>query len=399
MTGRTDRRRGNGWLLASLGGMIAFLLLALPAAKAQEGAADPFRPQAPREMVEEVKSRFIFVFDDSVPRGSVPEWAEALVREHGGQVIHRYSAALKGFAARMAPEAAARLAGTRFIAYHEPDQVFWAVAPPAGKGKPPRAAAECTGETIDWGVARVGGPVDGSGLSNSAWVIDTGVDLDHPDLIVDTARAISHVGKNANDGYGHGTHVAGIIAAIGGNNCGTAGVAAGATVVPVKVLGNNGSGFLSDVIAGVDDVAREAAAGDVANMSLGGGPSNALDQAVVAAAGNGVFFALAAGNESDWAGNHSPARANHANVFTVSAIDRSDVFAGFSNFGNPPVDYAAPGVSILSLYKDGGTATYSGTSMAAPHVAGILLLRGGSVATCGSAAKDPADDPDPIACH
>jgi subtilisin family serine protease len=380
-----------------LGGMVGILLLLVPAARAQGDADGPFQAQASRELMDEVKNRFIFVFNDSVPRGSVPEWADALVREHGGQVIHNYTVALKGFAARMAPEAAARLAAKPFIAYYEQDQIVWAVAPPAGKGKPPKAPAECTGETVDWGVTRVGGPGVGTGMT--AWVIDTGVELDHRDLNVDKDRAKSFVGGSANDGNGHGTHVAGIIGAIHNNGCDTAGVAAGATIVPVRVLGNSGSGFLSDVIAGVNYVATDGVGvpGDVANMSLGGGPSSTLDTAVVNASKKGIYFTLAAGNETDSANNHSPARANGANIFTISAIDRYDNFAWFSNYGNPPIDYAAPGVSIRSLYKGGGTAVLSGTSMAAPHVAGILLITEGSIDSCGVVQGDPDGQPDTIA--
>lgn len=395
MLGPMDCRMGNWKAMKILGGLVGILLLLVPAARAQEEADGLFQARASRELVDEVKNRFIFVFNDSVPRGSVPEWADALVREHGGQVIHHYSAALKGFAARMAPEAAARLAAKPFIAYYEPDQIAWAVAPPAGKGKPTNPPAECTGETVDWGVDRVGGP--GNGTGSTAWVIDTGVDLDHRDLVVDKSRAKSFVGKSADDGNGHGTHVAGIIAAIHNNGCDTAGVAAGATIVPVRVLGNSGSGFISDVIAGVNYVSDVGVPGDVANMSLGGGRSSTLDDAVITASSTGIFFTLAAGNERDYANNHSPARADGTNIFTISAIDGNDDFASFSNYGNPPVDYAAPGVTIKSLYKGGGTAVLSGTSMAAPHVAGILLINGGNIETCWNAQKDPDGNPDPIA--
>ena len=124
-------------------------------------------------------------------------------------------------------------------------------------------------------------------------------------------------------------------------------------------------------------------------------PRDTLDTAVRNAASAGVLFSLAAGNESDDANNHSPARANGANIYTVSAIGTTDVFASFSNYGNPPVDYAAPGVSITSCYKGGGYATMSGTSMAAPHVAGILLL--GPVVANGTASGDPDGNLVPIA--
>jgi subtilisin family serine protease len=117
---------------------------------------------------------------------------------------------------------------------------------------------------------------------------------------------------------------------------------------------------------------------------------------VVKTADRGIFFSLAAGNESDSAEEFEPAHVEHENVYTISAIDRFDVFASFSNYGNPPVDYAAPGVSILSTRMGGGVTTMSGTSMAAPHVCGILLSKG-SPATDGDAVNDPDGNPDPIA--
>ncbi len=129
-------------------------------------------------------------------------------------------------------------------------------------------------------------------------------------------------------------------------------------------------------------------------MSLGGGVSSTLDNAVIAASNTGVKFALAAGNESDDAANHSPARANGPNIFTISAMDINDNFASFSNFG-AGVDFAAPGVSILSTWKGGGYNTISGTSMATPHVCGLLLL--GNVGTDGFVKNDPDGNPDPIA--
>lgn len=219
--------------------------------------------------------------------------------------------------------------------------------------------------------------------------------MTHSDLNVDKTRGKSFItkAKTTNDDNGHGSHVAGIIAAKN-NTIGVVGVAAGALVVPVKVLDSNGSGTSSTVISGINYVLANGKAGDVANMSLGGGVSTALDDAVLKASAV-VKFALAAGNETDNANNHSPARVNGPNIYTVSAMGTGDLWASFSNYGNPPVDYCAPGVSILSTYKSGGYATMSGTSMATPHVAGLLLL--GNIVSNGYVLNDPDGNADPIA--
>ena len=197
------------------------------------------------------------------------------------------------------------------------------------------------------------------------------------------------------DDNGHGTHCAGIVAAID-NTVGVVGVAAGAKVVPVKVLDKRGSGAMSIIIAGVDYVTANGVAGDAANMSLGGSPYDPLDAKVVAMGAAGLFVSLAAGNESDDANNHSPARANGLNIYTISACNSLDAWASFSNYGNPPIDYCAPGVSILSTYKGGALATMSGTSMAAPHACGVLLATGGKPSFLGYVTGDPDGNPDKI---
>ena len=331
----------------------------------------------------------------------------------GAEIIISYSAAISGVALKMSENDAAKLRLNKEVAYVEQDRII-ALGPPCGtpNGEPcPPTDPDDGGDTGDgssteetpYGITRVNGGVTYTG-NKIAWVIDTGVDLYHPDLNVDASRGYNAFtsgrdGKSLDDGNGHGSHVAGTIAALD-NDLGVIGVAAGATVVPVKVLDSRGSGSYSGVIAGVDHVAANGEAGDVANMSLGGPVSDALDKAVLAAAGKGIKFVLAAGNDSDDANNYSPAHVNHANVYTISAMDNTDTFAYFSNYANPPVDYCAPGVNIKSTWKDGGYNTISGTSMAAPHAAGVLLLgnpsSGGTVNDDPDVIEDPNANADPI---
>ncbi len=310
-------------------------------------------------------------------------------------IANVYSSTVFGFSARLDAGTLARLQKDPNVEYIEQDRMISLGRPPhAGGGGGSTAAEE-----KPYGITRVGGGATYTGNS-VAWVIDTGIDLDHEDLNVDASRGFNAFtsgrdGKSLDDGNGHGSHVAGTIAAID-NEIGVIGVAAGATVIPVKVLDSQGSGSYSGVIAGVDYVGANGNAGDVANMSLGGPVSKAVDDAVLAASKSGVLFSLAAGNESDDANNHSPARVNGTNIVTISAMDVNDDFAYFSNWSNPPVDYCAPGVSIKSTWKDGGYNTISGTSMASPHAAGILLATGGNKATDGTVNADPDGNADAI---
>jgi len=339
---------------------------------------------------------YICVFrGGSVARGQERAEANRSANAAGGQVGHVYENTIRGFSVHASAQGVARMqAGNRNIDYCEQDQVMAVIdgvqaqARP-GSGPPPA-------ESTPYGIARVnGGGVTGGG---AAWVIDTGIDLDHPDLNVDAARSRNFVTRETSpeDLNGHGSHVSGTIAAKKGNGIGVVGVSPGSTLVAIRVLNRNGRGSNSDVIAGVDWVGGHGVAGDVANMSLGGGVSQALDDAVVAASSR-VKFALAAGNESEDANNHSPGRANGPNIYTISAVNSTDTFASFSNFGNPPVDYAEPGVSILSTWKDGGYNTISGTSMATPHMAGLLLI--GLKSDGRTAKNDPDGNPDLIGLH
>ena len=269
-------------------------------------------------------------------------------------------------------------------------------AKPAGVGN----GGGNTAQEIPYGINRVGAGQTYTG-TKTAWIIDSGIDQDHPDLNVDTARSVSYVtgggGSSPDDQNGHGTHVAGTVAAID-NSTGVVGVAAGANVVAVRVVNRRGGGSASWCVSGVDYVAANAQSGDVANMSLGYPANPSIDNAVLNAASQGIKFALAAGNDGAFAAtgpSPSPARVNGTNIFTVSAMDVNDNFASFSNYGEPPVDFCAPGVAVKSCWKGGGYNTISGTSMASPHVAGLLMW--GNISSDGTVNGDPDGSPDPIA--
>ena len=291
-----------------------------------------------------------------------------------------------GFIATMTATEAEALRHDESIEAVEPDRVislgscFTVVAP----------------RLITWNINRIG---YGDGIGKTAWIIDSGIDFDHPDLTVDQTRSRSFVEgqTSADDQNGHGTHVAGIIGAKN-NSIGVLGVASGTFLVALKVLDKDGEGNLSYIIQALAYVNTTAEAGDVVNMSVGGeSGSEILDQQVKNTAAKGIYFAIAAGNENKLANLNSPARVNNQNVYTVSAVDSLDNFASFSNYGNDVVDFAAPGVRILSTWMDNKYAYASGTSMAAPHVAGLLLLRGRNITSSGVAKNDPDGTPDPIA--
>jgi subtilisin len=252
--------------------------------------------------------------------------------------------------------------------------------------------------TLSWSVRKTGYGRIGQITQKVAWIIDTGIDLDHPDLNVDNTLSRSFVTgqTTADDVNGHGTHVAGIIGAKN-NTVGLIGIASDVKMIALKVFNQLGEGRLSSVIQAVRHVNQNGKSGDVVNMSLGGeGVSQTLEREIQTAADKGILFSIAAGNESEDVSGYSPARYNHPNVFTVSAVDSLNRFASFSNFGTS-VDVAAYGVRVVSTYSNGRYATMSGTSMAAPHVAGLLLARGVNIPKRGTALNDPDGRPDPIA--
>ena len=227
-------------------------------------------------------------------------------------------------------------------------------------------------QTIPWGVDRIGSPqafLQSRGLGVTVCVVDTGVDLDHPDLQANIVGGINTINsrRTANDDNGHGTHVAGIIAALD-NTIGVVGVAPDAKIFAIKGLNSQGSGWSSDLAEGIYACINNNTR--VINMSWGSAtPSQIIYDALLDAYNAGLVLVAAAGNESS--GVIYPAA--HPEVLAVSAIDSNMQLAWFSNYG-PEIDYAAPGVSINSTYLNGGYRILNGTSMASPHVAGVVAL-------------------------
>jgi subtilisin family serine protease len=303
-----------------------------------------------------------------------------------------YDKVLTGFCAKLTNDQVAQLSKDKSITQIEKDQPvsLQGFLEPENKNLP-----KLQGQTIPWGVTAVGGSVNATTNTGVAWIVDTGVDIDHTDLNVNTTLAKTFVpsGQDAltvDDLNGHGTHVAGIIAAKN-NSIGVTGVCAGATVIPVKVLNRLGTGTMSQIISGLNYIAGNLINGkiNVVNLSLGGSTYTLLDIAVTNLESAGAYIVIAAGNSYKNSNDYSPARVNGNKIFTISAFDKNGKFASWSNWANAPVDYSAPGVSIYSTYKNGGYATMSGTSMSCPHVAGILLANNGAIKYRGTVTNDP----------
>jgi subtilisin family serine protease len=319
--------------------------------------------------------RYIVVLKEAVDSQAVANLHSA---RYGAAVDHVWSQALHGYAAVIPNDRVAALRVDQNVSYVVADGV-----------------AHTQDQTIPWGINKVGADISstkagdhtGSITNVDAYVIDTGIDRSHPDLnVVEFKQYASGPPRDCN---GHGSHVAGTIGARD-DTVGVVGVAPGIRLHAVKVLNCAGSGSWSDVISGINYVAGTSTRPAVANMSLGGPQNAAVDQAVRTAVANGVFFAVAAGNDGADACGHSPAAAGTTSgVDTVAATDSSDAEASWSNFGSC-VDIWAPGVSIYSTYKSGSYATLSGTSMATPHVAGGAALYLSSHPTASPGAVESA---------
>lgn len=326
-----------------------------------------------------------------------------------GALETKFDGAVNGFTATLTTQQAAMLRKRGDVASVEPNQFITLskpvhevgeikqgkiIAKPVDVKLPYVTISPLDGEHIPWNIERVG---FGDGTGKTVWVIDSGVDTDHPDLNVDLAKSRSFIYgiTSVEDGFGHGTKVSGIIAAKN-NGSGMIGVASNATVVALRVFDDAGLGTTARVVSAINYAVTNGQPGDVINISLGGGISSTLDHTVKIAAEKGFRFAIAAGNSGIDCSSTSPARLDAPNVYTVSAVNTYNQLWESSNFG-APIDFAAPGVNITTTTLRGGiVAGCNGTSFATPHVAGILLLRQDIVAH-GSVNGDKDNFPEPVA--
>ncbi|MEN8615249.1 S8 family peptidase [Dehalogenimonas sp. THU2] len=328
--------------------------------------------------------RKIVVFQEQVSQAA----QDAILAKAGAGKIK--SLPLSGAAVVMATPAAEKaLSKFAEVLYIEDDVIATIMVKPEKPGKPggedpPTPLAQIT----PWGIDRIDASLawntsTGSGVKVA--VLDTGIDLTHPDLNVAGSYNAINSRKSANDDNGHGTHVAGTIGA-NNNDFGVVGVAPGVTLYAVKVLDRSGSGWVSDIIEGIEwcmvnDI-------QVINMSLGSASESTIfHKTVTDAYEAGIIIVAAAGNDGDGL-NQPEYPAAWPEVIAVSATDKSDGLAYFSTFGSQ-IELAAPGFAIESTYKGGGYATMYGTSMATPHVTGVVAL-----VIASATVTDTADDDD-----
>lgn len=348
------------YVLLVLAGLCAVIFLSAPV-RTTEAKKDKLRKTA-----NKIENSYIVVLDEETvgERGLfsiAPYIASELATTHGGRLKAVYQHALNGFAVEMTEAQAEALSNDFRVKYVEEDGVV---------------TADVTQSNPPWGLDRIdqrNRPLSATytynwtGAGVRVYVIDTGIRTSHTQFGGRASNVFDAFGGSGQDCNGHGTHVAGTI---GGS---TYGVAKSSLPRGVRVLNCSGSGSNSGVIAGVDWVRLNHVAPAVANMSLGGGASSALDTAVNNLSNAGVAIAVAAGNSNANACNSSPARA--ANAITVGSTTTTDARSSFSNFGTC-LDIFAPGSGILSAWftSNTATATLSGTSMASPHVAGAAAL-------------------------
>ncbi|MFJ8295784.1 S8 family peptidase [Streptomyces sp. NPDC094447] len=366
---RESRRRIATAAAVAVTALTLGTLSALPAAAA---------PAAPEGVIENagaegtIAGSYIVTLDESAPAETAK--GRAVAARFGAKIERTYTSAINGYAVALSEAQARKLAADPSVASVVQNRVFTV---DGTQPSPP-----------SWGLDRIDQRAlplnqsytypDSAGQGVTAYIIDTGVRITHSDFGGRASNGYDAIDNDntAQDGHGHGTHVAGTVA-------GTSyGVAKKAKIVGVRVLNNQGSGTTAQVVAGIDWVTRNAVKPAVANMSLGGGVDSALDTAVRNSIASGVTYAVAAGNDNANASNYSPARV--AEAITVGSTTNTDARSSFSNYGSA-LDIFAPGSSITSSWNssDSATNTISGTSMATPHVAGAaaVYLAGNPTAT------------------
>ncbi|MHC0432349.1 S8 family peptidase [Streptomyces sp. O3] len=310
---------------------------------------------------DRIAGSYIITLDDGVDASS--KQAKALAKRYGAEIEDVYDAALNGYAVELSEKQAKKFAADAAVESVVQNQK---VSIDGTQPNPP-----------SWGLDRIDQPdlplddsytyPDSAGEGVTAYIIDTGIRHSHNDFGGRASFGYDYWNQGGNDGNGHGTHVAGTVAGS------SYGVAKKADLVSVRVLDNNGSGTIASVVGGIDWVTQNAKKPAVANMSLGGGANSTLDDAVRNSIASGVTYAVAAGNSNADASGYSPARV--AEALTVGSTTSSDSRSSFSNYGSV-LDIFAPGSSITSAWNssDSASNTISGTSMAAPHVAGAAAL-------------------------
>ncbi|MEU5151680.1 S8 family peptidase [Streptomyces yangpuensis] len=358
---RHTRRKITGISATAVVALALGAAVALPASAAGSGARGVVQNAgAPGS----VPNSYIVTLKDTAPRSTTVS-GKLVAKKYGAKIDRTYSAALNGYSVELSQAQAEKLAADPAVQSVVQNRTFTvsAVQP-----SPP-----------SWGLDRVDQRTlplnqsytypDKAGEGVTAYVIDTGVRITHEDFGGRATHGYDAIDNDttAQDGHGHGTHVAGTVA---GDSYG---VAKKAKIVGVRVLDNTGTGTTAQVVAGIDWVTRNAVKPAVANMSLGGGADTALDTAVRNSIASGITYAVAAGNESQNASTKSPARV--AEAITVGATTSSDARASYSNYG-PALDIFAPGSAITSAWSTGDYAmnTINGTSMATPHVAGAAAV-------------------------
>ncbi|MDE3320832.1 S8 family peptidase [Acinetobacter nosocomialis] len=322
-----------------------------------------------------IKNQYIVILNKDI--GPAKDFAQNIAKQHGGRILQSYDSALKGFAIYL-PDTA----GTAFIEAMKKNPQVLSVE------NDTVVNIDATTQTNpDWGLDRIDQkalPLNSTysysqtGIGTTVYIVDTGILSTHQEFsgrVLSGYTAMSD-GNGTTDCNGHGTHVAGTV---GGT---TYGVAKNVKLVPVRILGCDGSGASSNVIAGLDWILKNGSKPAVVNMSLGGAASSSLDSAVENLYNNGYIMVVAAGNSNTDACTSSPARTS--NAITVAATDNTDTRASYSNYGSC-VDIFAPGSQINSSWIGSNTATkvLNGTSMATPHVAGVVaeLLQSTPTAT------------------